>query len=261
MLADQYDAFLVDMDGVVHLGEEAVPGAPEAIRALRDRGKTVRFVTNNSRASREALVEKLAGFGIEAEPADVVSAGWATVAHVADRGVDAVHVLGGDQLAEMVRAEGIAVRDEDVDAVVVGHDESVTYDDLQRATRLVVHGGADLVAANADGWFPTEGGVAPGTGAILAALEAATETEATVVGKPEPEVFEIALDGLPADRTVMVGDNPTSDVVGAERAGIDAVLVTGGRVEREAAGADPVATVEDLAGLFGEAGPPGADGG
>lgn len=249
MLVDQYDAFLLDMDGVVHVGESAVPGAVASIRDLRDRGKTVRFVTNNSRASRETLVEELAGFGIEADPEDVVSAGWATAEYVSDRGVEAASVIGGEQLADMVRNHGITVRDRDVDAVVVGHDTTIDYDDIKRATRLI-YDDAELVAANVDGWFPTDDGIAPGTGATVAAIEAATGAEATNVGKPEPRLFEIALEGLPADRTVMIGDNPRSDLVGATAAGIDAILVTGTGGDVDAVEESPVATMENLAGLF-----------
>jgi len=227
MLVDQYDAFLVDMDGVVHVGDSPVPGAVEAIGELRDRGKTVRFVTNNSRASRETLVADLRGFGVEADPSDVVSAAWATAEYLAEQGVDAVSLVGGEGFAEMVRDHGIAVRDESVDAVVVGHDDTVAYDDIKRATRLIYEESAALVAANADGWYPTPDGIAPGTGATVAAVEAATGAEATVVGKPEPRLFEIAMEGLPSERTVMVGDNPQADLVGANAAGIDAVLVTG----------------------------------
>lgn len=257
MLLGQYDAFLVDMDGVVHVGDSAVSGSVEAIRELRDRGKTVRFVTNNSRASREGLVEDLRRFGVEADVDDVISAAWATAEYVAEQGVEAVSVVGGDQFAGMVRDHGIAVRDQDVDAVVVGHDDTVSYDDIARATRLIYEEGADLVAANADGWYPTADGIAPGTGATVAAIEAATGAEATIVGKPEPELFEIALEGLSADRTVMIGDNPHSDLVGAEAAGIDAILVTGTGGDAGAGNADavdvsPVATVERLADLFEE---------
>lgn len=257
MLVDQYDAFLLDMDGVVHVGDAAVPGSVDAIRELRERGKTVRFVTNNSRATREALLENLRGFGIDADPEDVVSAAWATAEYLAEQGVDAVSLVGGEGFAGMVRDHGIAVRDENVDAVVVGHDDTVEYDDVKRATRLIYEERADLVAANADGWYPTPDGIAPGTGATVAAVEAATGAEAIVVGKPEPRLFEIAMEGFPAERTVMVGDNPQADLVGAEAAAIDAILVTGtgGDVDvGSVAEVDvaPVATVTDLRGLFEE---------
>ncbi|WP_225333103.1 HAD-IIA family hydrolase [Halomicrobium urmianum] len=255
MLADRYESFLVDLDGVVHLGDDPVPGAAASVRELRDRGKRVRFVTNNSRSDREALADHLGGFGIDADPEDVVSAGWATAEYASERGVESAYVVGGPGLVGMLESAGIAVRGDDVDvretevdAVVVGHDEAVTYDDLERATRLIYHGGADLITANADGWYPTEGGVSPGTGAIVAAIEAATETEATVVGKPEPHLFEMALAGLP-EAAVMIGDNPRSDVVGATRAGVDAVLV-GDERSVEADGIEPVATVDDLTDLF-----------
>ncbi|SFR98681.1 HAD-superfamily subfamily IIA hydrolase, TIGR01458 [Halomicrobium zhouii] len=255
MLVDQYDAFLVDMDGVVHVGDSPVPGAVDAIQELRERGKSVRFVTNNSRARRETLVEDLQGFGIEADPEDVVSAAWATAEYLAEQGIESVSLVGGEGFAEMIRAHGIAVRDEAVDAVVVGHDDTVAYADIKQATQLIYEEGASLVAANADGWYPTSDGIAPGTGATVAAIEAATGAAATVVGKPEPRLFEIAMEGLSPERTVMVGDNPQADLVGAEAAGIDAVLVTGTGGDVDAGDLDgvevsPVTTVESLATLF-----------
>ncbi len=250
MLAERYETFCIDLDGVVHLGDSVVEGVPEAIEELRDRGKRVRFVTNNSRSKRSTLVDHLAGFGIETDRDAIASSGWAAVEYVREQGVDAVYPIATPEVVEMLDQYGIETATEGVDAVLVGHDRSVTYDDIERATRLIRDEGAALVAANADAWFPTDDGVAPGTGAIVRAIEVASEVEATVVGKPEPRLFEIALADTSLDDAVMIGDNPSTDVVGAHRAGIDAVLVTRGADVTLPEGVTPEATITSLPDVF-----------
>ena len=255
MLAERYDTFCIDLDGVVHLGDSVIDGVPAAIAELRDRGKTVRFVTNNSRSKRSTLVEKLAGFGIDAREAEIASSGWAAVEYVRERGIERVDAIATPEVEEMLDERGIALVEEDADAVLVGHDETMTYADVERAARSIYHRGAEFVAANADGWFPTADGIAPGTGAIVRAVEAASRVDATVVGKPEARLFESALEGLSPDDAVMVGDNPHADVVGAHRAGIDAVLVDRGSGDECPDGITPEATVSSLPDVF-EAEPP-----
>lgn len=223
---DRFDAFLFDLDGVIHVGDRIVPGAPDVIRELREAGKAVRFVTNNSRATREAIARKLAGFDIRADVEEIVSSSWATAAYLEDRGVTAVFLIGEDGFATEIRRRDVAVRDHDVDAVVVGLDRGVTYDDIAVASRHIHDGEIDFVAANADGAYPTEDGIAPGTGAITSAIRAVTGEDPVVIGKPEPRMFELALRGLSTDRAVMVGDNRSSDIVGAHRAGLAGILVS-----------------------------------
>ncbi|WP_254546867.1 HAD-IIA family hydrolase [Halomarina pelagica] len=252
MLAERYDAFLFDLDGVVVVGDRPVTGAVETLDRLRDRGVPIRFVTNNSRSTREAICGHLRGLGIEARTAELFTAASETAAHLADAGAESAYVLGGDGLAEELRRHGLEPVDGEavaVDAVAVGLDRSATYDDLATATRLV-RDGAAFVAANDDATYPTEGGVAPGTGALVAALRTATGREPTVVGKPRSALFERALSGLDG-RVVMVGDSRTADVAGARAAGIESVLVTE-HAREEDDGPEPDAVVSTPAGLFEE---------
>lgn len=249
MLADRYDAFLFDLDGVVVVGDRPVTGAVETLERLRDRGAQVRFVTNNSRSTRESVSDHLESLGVEAAVEETFTAASATAAHLADAGASSVYVLGSDGFAEEMRRHGVRPTEADADAVAVGLARTATYDDLATATRLV-RNGASFVAANADGAYPTEEGIAPGTGALVAALRAATGRDATVVGKPEPELFERALSGVEG-RVAMVGDSRGSDVAGARRVGIDAVLVTE-HAREDDAGPEPDATVATPRGLFEE---------
>ncbi|WP_101297022.1 HAD-IIA family hydrolase [Halegenticoccus soli] len=258
MLADRYDAFLFDLDGVIVVGDRPVDGAVDALARLRDRGTPIRFVTNNSRSTREALCAHLRDLGIEARVEEMYTAASATAAHLADAGADSVYVLGDDGFAAEMsrhgvtptdgRAGGDSVIEDAADAVAVGLDRTATYDKLATATRLIRERGAAFVAANDDNAYPTDEGIAPGTGALVAALRTATGREPTVVGKPHPELFERAMSGLDGE-VAMVGDSLASDVEGARRAGIESIYVTAhARAEDE--GPAPDATVDTPAGLF-----------
>ncbi|WP_251329688.1 HAD-IIA family hydrolase [Haloplanus pelagicus] len=226
MLADEYEALLFDLDGVVFVGDEPVRGAVETLRRLRDAGKEIQFVTNNSQHTRREFAEKLAAFGIDARPVEITSAASATAEYLADRGVESVYLVGMDGLRAELRQRGIADRERDADAVVVGFDPTVTYDDIATATSLVYDRDLPLVATSGDTSYPSGDGVAPGTGAILRAIEAASDTEATVVGKPNAPLFDRALGRISTRPVAMVGDTPSADVAGANRAGIDSILVS-----------------------------------
>jgi HAD superfamily hydrolase (TIGR01450 family) len=260
-LVARYDQLILDLDGCVYVGDEPVPGAVDAVTALRDAGKRVAFATNDPRQATEDYVRKLWRLGIKASLEDVVTVGGATqhllaetrrgrtafvigtqsmVAHVADAGL---RLLNGTDLAS--RAE----------VVVVAGTEDLVYDDL-RVAALAVRRGADLLATGRDPTYPQPDGLWPGTGAILAAVEYATGSTATIVGKPEPQLFLTALDRLGDGRTLVVGDRLDSDVAAAGRAGLDAALVLSGSTsaaEAEAPaeddGARPVAVSESLATL------------
>jgi HAD superfamily hydrolase (TIGR01450 family) len=251
MLVDDYDAFLVDLDGVVYVGDEPVPGAVDAIERLRDRAIPVRFVTNNSSRTRDEIRTKLAGMGIDASRQEIVSAAWATGEYLRDRGLETVSVVGTGSLRAELERGGVVVADDAVDAVVVGHDDTTEYADLTRATRLVHRHDVPLVAVNADAVVPQPDGPIPGVGAIASAIETATNRTATVIGKPERRLFDYALASLETDSVAMIGDTPTADVAGASRAGIDAILVTAHAV-RSTDGPTPDATISGLADLFEE---------
>jgi HAD superfamily hydrolase (TIGR01450 family) len=253
MLVDEYDAFLVDLDGVVYVGEEPVRGAVEALERLRDRGVTFRFVTNNSSQTRAEIQSKLAGMGIEVDRNTIVSAAWATLQYLHDQGLDTVYVVGTDSLRAELEDGGITIAAEAAQAVVVGHDSTTDYRDLTRVTRLVRDHDLPIIAVNSDAIVPKPDGLVPGVGAIVSAIETATGRMATVIGKPETRLFEYALQSLDANAAAMIGDNQMVDVVGADRAGIDSILVTV-HATRSADGPAPTVTIPDLRGLFATCG-------
>ncbi len=225
MIAEQFGAFLLDLDGVVYLGDEALPEAVESVNRLYEMDKNLRFLTNDPRPKRQTIARNLQELGIDALEDEIVTSGWATAHYLAQQNVATAAVVGSEGLQTELHEESIEITDDNPEAMVVGADEETSYLDIQRATRHIDRG-ATFVGTNPDGSFPTPDGPAPGAGAIVRAVEAAAGTEPTVVGKPESLMFEMALDGVPDDsQAVVVGDNPATDVLGAHRAGLTGILV------------------------------------
>jgi HAD superfamily hydrolase (TIGR01457 family) len=255
-IADRYDAFLFDLDGVLFRGDEPIPEASGAVARLRQMGRGLAFVTNNSSRTPAEVVAHLARVGIDASEAEVVSSALTTATLLAGRGVRRVYVVGETGLRDALRAQGIEVREDaevPVDAVVVGWDRTLTYETLRAAT-VLVQDGAALVASNADANYPAPDGHRwPGAGAILAAIEVAAETEAEVIGKPHAPLLQAALARTGGARPLMIGDRLDTDIEGAVRLGWDSCLVLTGissTDDVERTGIVPTHVVEDLRGLF-----------
>ncbi len=260
-LLAKYDQVLLDLDGCVWVGNAVIQGAPEAIAELRAAGKSVAFVTNDSRRAPEEYVRKLWSLGVRASLEEVVTVGAAIQYVLADRQPPSqTFVIGSKAIFRHVSEAGQRIangtpRQAEAELVVVaGHDE-FDFGELTVATRAVM-AGAEMIAADRDPTFPTDDGLSPGTGAILAALEFATGSSAEVIGKPNPQLFHTALDRLGQDqdandaKTLVVGDRLDADLAGAAAAGLDAAIVlTGVTSDREARAASdpaPVAIAPDL---------------
>ncbi len=226
MRATDFDAWLLDLDGVVYVGHELLPGVREALAQLRDAGKHVRFLTNDPRPTREQLAARLQQLGVEAHVDEIVTCGWATAQLLPELGVQSAYVVGSAGLAEELQRVGIAVTDDGVpDAVVVGADEQLRFLDVVRGC-LLIQRGARFIATNADASYPMPFGTVPATGAVVCAIRLATGQRPLVVGKPEPLMFLLALRTLPpGSKALVVGDRVESDILGAHRAGLPAVLV------------------------------------
>mgnify|MGYP003878785475 CR=1 FL=1 len=226
----RFTAFLLDCDGVLWRGGEPIPGAPEAVEALRASGRKVLFFTNNATLSRRGYLEKLRRLGFEAEPSEIYCSSYAAAAWLRGR-VAKVYVVGEKGLVEELELAGLEnANPDEAECVVVGLDRSLTYSKLEEALRCLTRG-ALFVATNRDPTLPTERGLAPGAGAIVSALETAAGREADVViGKPSTYMYELALmeHGIEAATALAVGDRLDTDVEGAKRAGIAAALVLTG---------------------------------
>jgi HAD superfamily hydrolase (TIGR01450 family) len=217
-------AWVLDLDGVIWLADQPLPGSADAVARLRAAGERVLFVTNNSFAlvgEQEAKLERL---GIPAH-GDVVSSAMAA-ATLVEPG-ERVLVCGGPGIVEAVTARGAEpVPDGDADVVAVGFHRDFDYERLRVATRAVRRG-ARLVATNDDATYPTPDGLIPGGGAIVAAVAYASQTAPTVAGKPHRPMAELVR-ALVGEAGTVVGDRPDTDGAFAVTLGYRFALVLSG---------------------------------
>jgi HAD superfamily hydrolase (TIGR01450 family) len=220
-----------DLDGCVWTGEVLTPGAAEVLALIRRQGKGLCFLTNNSRARASTMQAKLERLGVAAKEAEVLTPLEILGEVVAQRwGPSRVLAIGGPELAAVLVEAGHTLVPVDAcreaTVVVVGNDFDFSYERLTAAARAV-DAGAAFVTPNIDPRLPMEDGqFLPGCGAIVEAVASAAGARPIVIGKPEPPLFELALQrmGLGVDDAAMVGDSIDSDVRGARRVGMTAVL-------------------------------------
>lgn len=258
-LLANYDHLLLDLDGCVWVEQTPTPGTPEALAEVRAAGKTLSFLTNGSDASPEDYVRKLWALGLKASLEEVVTVG-AAIQHVLAERLpgSTAFVIGSPAIFRHVSDGGARVvngtdRAAQADVVVIAGHEEFNFRELRTATRAVL-AGAEMLAAGRDRTFPAQRGPVPGTGAIVAALEYATQRVARSVGKPDRQLFDTALDRLEPGPTLMVGDRLDSDLAGAAAAGLDCAIVLSGVTTREQAEAAsdpaPIRIAENLHALL-----------
>lgn len=238
----------LDLDGVVWRGNKLIPGGDRFISEMNWAGVPITFVTNNTSRTREECAKKLAAFGIPCTPDAFLTSGYATaqrLARIAPR--SGVKVLGSDALREEIRIAGLREDDDAPDYVVVSMDESITLKDLSDAATLLERG-CRLVLTDADALLPDENGYRAGCGAIAAFLETCSRRKGTVIGKPEPFLFSMALQrmGTTPETTVMIGDTPGTDIEGAARMGMRAIRVRSGNPDNPERPCRPWTTVDRL---------------
>jgi 4-nitrophenyl phosphatase len=235
-LAPRIRGLILDMDGVLWQDGSPIGALPAIFDALRLRQIKVALATNNATKTVEEYLDKLAGFGVVLEPWQVVTSSNATADVLAAafprRGP--VFVIGENGLVAALRQAGFfPLTDADDEtrpvAVVAGIDRDVSYGKLRRAT-LHIRMGVPFYGTNPDKTFPTPLGLVPGAGAILAAIEAATDVAPMVIGKPSPLMMQISLDrlGLSAEEVLVVGDRLETDVAAGQAAGMRTALVLSG---------------------------------
>jgi 4-nitrophenyl phosphatase len=233
-------AFVFDMDGVLYLGNQVLPGVNDILNALTIRGLKYVLATNNSTATPSLYVEKLAGMGIEVPEESILTSSMATRDFlVSELPANAgIYVVGSQALRSQLFTdttfEPVQFGERDPDAVVVGLDVGFTYEKLRLAT-AAIRAGAKFVATNADATLPTEHGLVPGCGSIVAAIAAASGTMPIVIGKPEPLLIQMAVRhlGLGSAEAVVIGDRLDTDIIAGNRAGLLTVLVLTGVSKRE----------------------------
>jgi len=254
-------AFIFDLDGVIWRGHTPIVGAVESVLRLRAAGKRIFYATNNSRLTQAQFAQRLRAIGLELDEADVMTSSAATAWYLQSefREGFTTYVVGEDGIkSELARIGGRVIDEDaaestlDVDCVVVGIDRFFTYDKLRLAQKFILKG-ARFIATNPDWTFPTETGVVPGAGSIVASVEAASGKKPLVIGKPQPTMLRLCVErfGLDAQATAMVGDRLDTDIACGKVAGLRSVLVTTGVHSRaqglEASGDEkPDAIFDDL---------------
>lgn len=227
--------YLIDMDGVIYRGSEAIPGAADFIAHLDEERIPYLFLTNNSAYSQLDVVVKLRKFGIATSTDHVYTSALATAEFVAQQKPDGTaFVIGEGGLLNALNKVNYAIASEHADYVIVGEGRTMNFEVMERAHRLI-DGGAQLISTNGDTWCPTDSGPRPGCGAIVALLESASGRRAYHVGKPNPFMMRLARKriGLRTDEVTMIGDTMETDIRGATDLGFRSVLVLTGSTRRE----------------------------
>lgn len=257
---------LCDLDGVVYRAHEPCPGAVEGITAARDSGLPVLFMTNNASRTPDDVARQLTGLGLPTKADEVLTASQVAAALVASEypsvapgGGGAVLAVGGPGVGAALEEHGLrwvdaatvqaapADRPVQVDVVVQGYGPDVAVADLTEAAYAVAAGAA-WVATNDDATLPTERGLAPGNGSLLAAVRHATGAEPRVVGKPHAHAYQegLARLGVAPQECLMIGDRLDTDIAGARALGLPSALVLTGVSTREEAGSAPATMRPDL---------------
>lgn len=234
--------WVIDLDGVVWLAQEPIPGSADAVARLRRAGIRVLFVTNNALPTVAELVAQLGAAGIPARPDDIVTSAQAAATLLVP-GSTAVACAGGGVLEALARRGVTVVTEAPADAVVVGLTPRFDFAMLVVAVSAVRQG-ARLVGTNDDATYPTPQGLLPGAGALLAAVATATQTTPEVAGKPH-EALVALLGEIAPDISVVVGDRPSTDGVLARRLGVPFALVRSG-VTASTGGTEPMVVTPDV---------------
>lgn len=251
---NQPPGLLLDIDGVLHVGDEPLPGALEALGELRRIAAGIRLVTNTTSKSRGAIVERLQAMGFEVQADDVLTPAALALDYCQERGHEAVRLLVSDSLREDLSDLKATSAGESADAVVLGDlGDGFTREVLDDAFRALMDG-AELVALQHNRYWRSADGLVLDVGAFAAALEYAADVEPVVVGKPAQRFFDRALAqvGVPAESALMVGDDVEADVGGALHAGIRAILVRTGKYREDSvrkSGVEPTETIDSIADL------------
>lgn len=229
------DTVLFDLDGTLYLGAHEIPGAAHVVARLQAAGKQVFFLSNNSSKSHTQYVHRLAAFGIAATEREIVLSTDSLIAHLRERRICDVHLVGTQALHETLEAAGIRTAAARPACVVIGYDTELNYDKLRRACRFI-NAGVELIATHCDVFCPSEDGPLPDVGSFLEMLRVATgRVPSHVLGKPTSSMLAAirARAGIDPARTFVVGDRLYTDMQFARNIGAQGVLVLSGDTTAE----------------------------
>lgn len=224
-------ALILDMDGVLWRGSQPIGDLPAIFREISRLGLQVCLATNNATKTAEGHLQKISEYGVELSASQIVTSSQAAADYLQQRYPQGgrVFVVGEGPLVQTLEQAGFPQAQDGVVAVVAGLDRSLSYEKLSRAT-VLIRAGAEFVGTNPDRTFPTPTGLVPGAGSILAAIQAASDIQPVIAGKPSPRMYEIALRrmGVPAASTLVIGDRLETDIAGAQAIGCLSGLVLSG---------------------------------
>ncbi|MDT2602455.1 TIGR01457 family HAD-type hydrolase [Enterococcus hulanensis] len=230
-----YKGYLIDLDGTIYRGSEPIPAGRRFVEQLQARKIPFLFLTNNTTKTPETVANRLANeFSIHVGPETVYTATLATIDYMNDAAKGKkVYVIGEPGLIDPILSAGYVWEEENPDYVVVGLDNDVTYEKFVTAT-LAIQKGATFIGTNPDKNIPTERGLLPGAGSVIALVEASTQQKAIYIGKPEAIIMDKAVKilGMEKSDVLMVGDNYTTDILAGINNGIDSLLVLSGFTQK-----------------------------
>ncbi len=236
-------ALIIDMDGVLWHGNQALPGLAEFFQTIRDKQLPFILATNNARLTSDEYIEKLKNLGISVSSNEILTSGMATAFYLAQHYNPVstkVFVIGENGARQPLIDQGFTLTEtypftgnnkphEPADLIVCGLDKNLSWEKLSTAT-MDIRAGAKLIGTNGDTTLPSEFGLVLGNGAVLAALTAATNTKPTIIGKPEPIMYQQAMTilGSKPSETIAIGDRLDTDILGAVRTNIRSIMVLTG---------------------------------
>lgn len=234
MTSGLYKTFVIDLDGVVYRGKDIIEGANDAIAMLRNAGKHVLFLTNNSTTLTSKVANKLVGLGIPCAPNEIMTSARGAAKHLEEhfsKSNDGVLVFGTDDFKAEVQECGVSIASfDDCNVLVVGYNPNFTHEHLAQATWALQRPGVEFIVCNLDPNYPGENGrLMPGCGALVSAIETASGRKASLeIGKPNPFILDILLKefGLTREGCVIIGDSDYSDIELARRANVASVFIT-----------------------------------
>lgn len=235
-------ALIIDMDGVLWEGADPLPGLTDFFDLLREQQLPFILATNNASLTQQQYITKLQNMGVSVSADEILTSSMATAHYLSeqlskeqDPSLTRIFVIGEEGLRKPLSDKGFTLVDSfqnnatAADFIVCGLDRQLTWDKLADAT-LHIRAGAKFIATNADTTLPTERGPVLGNGAILAALQAATQVQPNIIGKPEPIMYQQAIKilGQHPDKTIAIGDRLNTDILGAVNTGIRSIMVLTG---------------------------------
>ena len=239
----KFDLFLFDLDGVIYTENKPNPYAKETLNILRSNNKKILFITNNPSKSSRLYSLKLKNMGIECSPNEVITSSLATAYYITKRIKNkenkTAYVIGSQSFKGEIKKTGLKIlsgsRAMNANMVIVGGHNKFNYNEIKIAT-IAIRQGAKFIATNRDPFYPSREGLIPATGALLSSIETASNSKATIMGKPEKYIFQLCFIKSKIKNkksTLIIGDGLETDILGGINYGISTALVLGGSTTKK----------------------------